>query len=69
MQNAEYVAMRNALIPSATAHANRVAGANPLSNEDKDAWNRAFHGKMNDLARPLTTGVWGQRGGTVKGRA
>ncbi len=35
--------------------ANKKAGANPQSNADRDAWNRAFHGKMNDLAR--TTGV------------
>ena len=39
-----------------SAHANKAAGANPQSNADRDAWNRAFHGKMNDLARPLTSG-------------
>ncbi len=55
MQNAEYVKQRNALIPSAVAFANQKAGANPLTNDDRDAWNRAFHGKMNELAR--TTGV------------
>ena len=54
MQNAEYVSQRNALIPSAVAHANRIAGANPQSNDDRDTWNRAFHGKMNDLARTIT---------------
>jgi len=55
MQNTEYVAQRNALIPSAVAFANKKAGKNPQSNDDRDAWNRAFHGKMNDLVR--TTGV------------
>ncbi len=55
MQNAEYGAMRNALIPSAVAFANKKAGVNPQSNEDRDAWNRAYHSKMNDLARPLTS--------------
>lgn len=55
MQNAEYVTQRNALIPSAVAFANKKAGKNPQSNDDRDAWNRAFHGKMNDLVR--TTGV------------
>jgi len=53
MQNAEYVSQRNALIPSAVAHANKEAGANPQSNLDRDAWNRAFHCKMNDLARTI----------------
>lgn len=53
MQNAEYVAQRNALIPSAVAFANRKAGANPQSNENRDAWNKAFHAKMNDLARSI----------------
>jgi hypothetical protein len=62
MQNAEYVEQRNALIPSAVAHANRIAGANPQSNADRDVWNRAFHGKMNDLARPLTSGESDRRG-------
>ena len=67
MQNAEYVVQRNALIPRAVAYANKAAGNNPQSNTDRDAWNRAFHGKMNDLARPLTAG---QRTRAVtKGRA
>ena len=67
MQNAEYVAQRNALIPSAVAFANRKAGKNPQSNEDRDAWNRAFHGKMNDLAQPLTSGQ--RTRAVIKGRA
>jgi hypothetical protein len=69
MQNCDYVARRDALIPRAVAHANRAAGSNPQSNTDRDAWNRAFHGKMNDLARPLTTGEAVQRTKAVKGRA
>lgn len=69
MQNCDYVARRDALIPRAVAHANRAAGANPQSNSDRDAWNRAFHTKMNDLARPLTTGESLQRTKAVKGRA
>jgi hypothetical protein len=67
MQNAEYVVQRNALIPSAVRHANKAAGANPQSNADRDAWNRAFHGKMNDLARPLTSGQ--RKSAVIKGRA
>ncbi len=55
MQNAEYVKQRNALIPSAVAFANQKAGDNPQSNEDRETWNRAFHSKMNDLAR--ATGI------------
>lgn len=55
MLNADYVAQRDALIPHAVAHANKAAGANPQSNTERDTWNRAFHSKMNDLAR--TTGV------------
>ena len=55
MQNAEYVAQRNALIPSAVAFANKKAGGNPQSNADRDVWNRVYHAKMNDLARPLTS--------------
>jgi hypothetical protein len=69
MQNSEYVEQRDALIPRAEAHANRIVGANPQSNADRDVWNRAFHGKMNDLARPLTSGETGQRARAVKGRA
>jgi hypothetical protein len=69
MQNCDYVARRDALIPRAVAHANRAAGTNPLNNDDRDAWNRAFHAKMNDLARPLTTGEAIQRTKAVKGRA
>ena len=67
MQNAEYVTQRNALIPSAVAFANKKAGANPQSNADRDTWNRAFHGKMNDLARPLTSGQ--RTRAVIKGRA
>ena len=55
MQNAEYVAQRNALIPSAVAFANKKAGVNPITNAERDAWNRVFHAKMNDLAR--ATGI------------
>ena len=66
MQNAEYVAMRNALIPSAVAFANKNAGVNPQSDEDRDAWNRAFHSRMNELARPLTSS---QTTRAVTGRA
>ena len=55
MQNCDYVARRDALIPSAVAHANKAAGANPQSNADRDAWNRAYHSKMNDLARQLAS--------------
>jgi hypothetical protein len=54
MQNAEYVAQRNALIPSAVAFANRKAGKNPQNNDDRDAWNRAYHSKMNELAQTLS---------------
>lgn len=53
MQNAEYVAQRNAFIPSAVAFANKKSGANPQSSADRDAWNRAYHAKMNELARSL----------------
>jgi len=53
MQNAEYVTQRNALIPSAVAFANKKAGANPQSHADREAWNKAFHAKMNDLARTI----------------
>ena len=67
MQNAEYVAQRNALIPSAVAFANKKAGVNPQSNEDRDAWNRAYHSKMNDLARPLTSGQ--TTSAVIRGRA
>lgn len=67
MQNAEYVAQRNALIPSAVAFANKKAGANPQSNEDRDAWNRVYHAKMNDLARPLTSNQ--RTRAVIKGRA
>ena len=67
MQNAEYVAQRNALIPSAVAFANKKAGVNPQSNEDRDAWNRVFHAKMNDLARPLTSDQ--RMRAVIKGRA
>ena len=67
MQNAEYVAQRDALIPRAVRHANKAAGANPQSSADREIWNRAFHGKMTELARPLTAG---QRTRTaIKGRA
>ncbi len=55
MQNTEYVAQRNALIPAAVAFANKKAGKYPQSNDERDAWNRAYHGKMNDLAR--ATGI------------
>jgi hypothetical protein len=54
MQNCDYVARRDALIPAAVAHANRAAGANPLNNDDRDAWNRAYHSKMNQLAQTLS---------------
>ena len=67
MQNTEYVAQRNALIPSAVAFANKKAGVNPQSNEDRDAWNRVFHAKMNDLARPLTSNQ--RTRAVIKGRA
>lgn len=53
MQNADYVAQRNALIPRAVAHANKAAGANPQNNAGRDAWNRAYHSKMNDLAQKI----------------
>ena len=56
MQNAEYVAQRNALIPSAVAFANKKAGKNPQNNDGRDAWNKAFHTKMNDLARSISVG-------------
>jgi hypothetical protein len=69
MQNCDYVAQRDALIPAAVRHANKAVGANPQSNTDREAWNRAFHTKMNDLARPLTAGKSVQRTRTVKGRA
>jgi len=55
MQNAEYVVQRNALIPSAVAFANKKAGVNPITNAERDAWNRVFHEKMNELAR--ATGI------------
>ena len=67
MQNAEYVVQRNALIPAAVRHANKAAGANPQSNAERDAWNRAFHRKMNNLARPLTSGQRARA--VIKGRA
>jgi hypothetical protein len=54
MQNAEYVAQRNALIPSAVAFANRKAGKNPQGNDGRAAWNRAYHSKMNELAQTLS---------------
>jgi len=54
MQNTEYVAQRNALIPSAVAFANKKAGANPQSNAGREAWNKAFHAKMDELSRSLT---------------
>ena len=53
MLNADYVAQRDALIPRAVAHANKAAGANPQSNTDRDAWNRAYHSKMNDAFGPF----------------
>ena len=53
MQNAEYVAQRNALIPSAVAFANKAAGANPVTNPERDAWNRAYHAKMDELAKTI----------------
>jgi len=67
MQNAEYVTQRNLLIPSAVAFANKKAGKYPQSNDERDAWNRAYHGKMNDLARPLTSGQRARA--VIKGRA
>ncbi len=67
MQNAEYVAQRNALIPSAVAFANKKAGVNPQSNNDRDAWNRVYHAKMNDLARTLTSPQ--RTRAVIKGRA
>lgn len=53
MQNYDYVAQRDALIPRAVAHANKTVGANPQSSAGRYAWNRAYHSKMNDLARKL----------------
>lgn len=67
MQNAEYVAQRDSLIPRAVSHANKAAGSRPQNNADRDAWNRAFHAKMNDLARPLTSGQRARA--VIKGRA
>ena len=54
MQNAEYVTQRNLLIPSAVAFANKKAGKYPQSNDERDAWNRAYHSKMNELAQTLS---------------
>ncbi len=65
MQNCDYVAQRDALIPRAVRHANKAAGANPATSAARDSWNRAFHGKMTELARPLTAS---QRT-AIKGRA
>ncbi len=49
----DYVAQRNALIPSAVAFANKKEGVNPVTNPERDAWNRAFHSKMNELAKTI----------------
>jgi hypothetical protein len=69
MQNCDYVEQRDALIPRAVAHANKIAGSNPQSNEGRDAWNRVYHAKMSDLARPLTSGEPEQKTKAVTGRA
>ncbi len=67
MQNADYVQQRNGLIPAAVNYANRIAGINPVSNAERDLWNRAFHGKMNDLARVFIPGE--EKARTIRGRA
>lgn len=67
MQNADYVEQRNALIPGAVAFANKKAGVNPTTNPERDAWNRAFHTKMNELARMFISNK--DDTSTVRGRA
>ena len=54
MQNRDYAAQRDTLIPRAVAHANRAAGVNPRSRASRASWNRVFHAKMNELAREIT---------------
>lgn len=52
----EYESERNKLIPEAEAYADKIAG--PKKNkknhyEWSNSWNRAFHSKMNSLAKSL----------------
>lgn len=52
----EYEAARNKLIPTAETYADKVAGPKPKGSDEDNPewsgiWNRAFHGKMNELAR------------------
>lgn len=54
MQNYDYAAQRDSLIPRAVAHANRAAGIRPRSSAARASWNRAFHLKMNELAREIS---------------
>ncbi len=53
MQNCDYAAQRDSLIPRAVAHANRAAGIRPRSRAARASWNRVFHLKMNELARTI----------------
>ena len=50
-----YEVARNKLIPEAEEYANKTAGTQPKKKHDRekwgDAWNLAFHTKMNTLAR------------------
>ncbi len=51
-----YEIARNKLIPEAEKYANGIAGfITPLKKADRkvwiNAWNKAFHNKMNELAK------------------
>lgn len=50
-----YIRLRTALIPLAEAHANAVCGSSDGSSKASEkwaaAWNREFHGKMEELVR------------------
>jgi hypothetical protein len=52
-----YEAARDRLIPTAEEYANKLVGPRPADNSESTGatwfwkWNRAFHGRMNELAR------------------
>lgn len=55
MTDRVYEAQRNALIPKAEKHAYKITENLPRTGNNKEAWNNAwnfaFHSKMNELAK------------------
>ena len=54
----EYEIARNKLIPTAETYADKVAGPKPKGSDEDNykwsgIWNRAFYGKMNEMARSV----------------